>query len=445
MTATSEATPPTEPSDQVEPTSPSGHKARRRAAVILIVIASILTPIAVDALWVKRTLLDTDRFVEELGPLADNPEIQALVAERISDELIAQADLDTRLQNVLPENLQFLDGTLANAGDGFIRQAATAVTASDQFANLWREALRISHSKVVAVLTGDTDTVQVDDGVVSIDLSSLRDSVRERVSQTGLARFLPAASEKPLEITLYQSDALASAQSLVQLLKVVGFVLPFLVLVLFGTAIALAIDRRKAVFRVGLGLTIAMVLQLVAILFGRSFYLDAVSNYLPQPPASAIFDILVYFPRSGTRAVLFVGLVLMIGAAVFGSSRAAVRTREVVSRGIGGAGGKVGGDRAPGPVTSFFARHRRPLEIAVLVLAALFVISFDRVTVRNLLFVILLTLVALAVVRILAVAGTAADGEVDDESDPSTAPTLEQAGVATTAEDDPGSDSPPGS
>jgi hypothetical protein len=444
MTATAEATPPTEPTDQVEPTSPSGHKARRRAAVILIVIASVLAPIAVDALWVKRTLLDTDRFVEELGPLADNPEIQALAAERISDELIAQADLDTRLKNVLPENLQFLDGTLGNAGEQLIRQASTTVMQSDQFATLWREALRVSHAKVVAVLTGDTDVVQVDDGVVSIDLSSLRDSVRDRVSQTGLARFLPAASEKPLEITLYQSDALASAQSLVQLLKVVGFVLPFLVVVLFGAAIALAIDRRKAVFRVGLGLTIAMVLQLVAILFGRSFYLDAVANYLPQPPASAIFDILLYFPRSGTRAVLFVGLVLMIGAAVFGSSRAAVRTREVISRGIGGAGGKVGGDGAPGPVTSFFARYRRPLEIAVLVLAALFVISFDRVTVRNLLFVILLTLVVLAVVRVLAVAGTAAGGEVDDESDSSTAPTLEQASVATTVEDEPGSGERPG-
>lgn len=419
MTATTETTPSSEPPTDAEPAAGSGHKARRRAAVILIVIASILTPIAVDALWLKRTVLDTDRFVEQLAPLAEDPAIQALVADRVADALIAQADLETRLGDLLPENLQFLDGTLSSAAENLIRQGSVKVVESDQFANVWEEALRLSHSKVVAVLTGDTDVVQVENGIVSIDLSSLRDSVRERVSETGLARFLPEASEEPLEITLYESDALASAQSFVQLLKVLGFVLPFVVIVLFAAAIALAVDRRKAVFRVGLGITIAMVVQLVGILLGRSIYLDAVAEFLARPPAEAIYDILLDFPRTGTRAVLMLGLVLMIGAAVYGSSSLAVRTRAVVARGVGRAGDKVGGDDAPGPFTSFVARYRKPLDIAVLVLAALVLISFDRVTPRNMLLLILLTLLVLAVVHILAVAGAGGGGEV--ESGPETA------------------------
>ena len=305
------------------PSSPAASSSptwRRRLAVILIVVGAVLSPLAVDALWIKRTVLETDQFVAQLGPLADDADIQAFASERIADDLTQAADLQTRLGEALPEDLQFLDGALATAGDQLITEATSAVIASDQFSTLWREALRVSHEQVIAVLTGDTDVVKVDNGTVMLDLSSLRDSVRDRISDTGLARFLPAESDDPLTITLYQSDALATAQQFVKLLEVLGFVLPVLVLALFGAGIALALDRRQAVFRVGLGLTIAMALHLIALMVGRSFYLDSVIPTLPEAAASSLYDILVTFPRVGTRAALLAGILLMIGAAVFGPS-----------------------------------------------------------------------------------------------------------------------------
>ena len=89
MTATAEA-----PSPSTSESSPTW---RRRLAVILIVVGAVLSPLAVDALWIKRTVLETDQFVAQLGPLADDPEIQAFVSERIADELTEAADLETRL------------------------------------------------------------------------------------------------------------------------------------------------------------------------------------------------------------------------------------------------------------------------------------------------------------------------------------------------------------
>ena len=404
MTATAEAPSPS--------TAESSPRWRRRLVVILIVVGAVLSPLAVDALWIKRTMLETDQFVAQLGPLADDPEIQAFVSERISDELTQAADLETRLADALPPDLQFLDGTLATAGDQLITEATSRVIASDQFATLWREALAVAHTEVVNVLTGDTRVVDVENGNVTLDLSSIRDSVRDRISDTGLARFLPAASDQPLEITLYQSDALASAQTFVKLLEVLGFVLPLLVLVLFGAAIVLALDRRRAVFRIGLGLTIAMAVHLIALLVGRSFYLDSVIPALPEPAASSLYDLLVTFPRVGTRAVLLAGILLMIGAAVLGPTQLAARIRAVVAAGIGRAGGTVAKAEPTGPVTAFVSKYRLFFDIAVLVVAGLVLFAFDRITPASLLVLVLVTLAVLAVVHILAAAG--AGGDEDD-------------------------------
>ncbi len=443
MTVTAEAPAP--------PTSESSPRWRRRLAVILIVIGAVLSPVAVDALWIKRTVLETDQFVAQLGPLADDPEIQAFVSERIADDLTQAADLQSLLADALPEDLQFLDGTLATAGNQLITEATSRVIASDQFATLWREALTVAHQEVVNVLTGDTRVVDVEDGEVTLDLSDLRDSVRDRISDTGLARFLPAESDESLTITLYQSDALASAQQFVKLLDVLGLVLPVLVLAMFGVAIALALDRRRAVFQVGLGLTIAMILHLIALAVGRSFYLDSVTPTLPEPAASSLYDILVTFPRVGTRAVLLAGILLMIAAAVFGSSQLAARTRAVVATGIGRAGGTVAKAEPAGPVTSFVARYRTAFDIGVLVIAGLVLFSFDRITPASLLVLVLLTLLALAVVHVLAVAGSV--GPTSEASDapavpvgadtveqPAAADTVEQPAAADTVEDASASD-----
>ncbi len=175
---------------------------RRRLAVILIVVGAVLSPLAVDALWIKRTVLETDQFVAQLGPLADDADIQAFVSERIADDLTQAADLQTRLADALPEDLQFLDGTLATAGDQLIAEATTsAVVASDQFSDLWRQALALAHGEVIAVLTGDTNVVDVKDGTVSIDVSSAVEKVRDALDDTGLGQFLPTDDGEPTQIT----------------------------------------------------------------------------------------------------------------------------------------------------------------------------------------------------------------------------------------------------
>lgn len=48
---------------------------------LLVVFAVVLAPLAVTGIWVQRTITDTDRWVETLGPLAADPAIQAAVSD----------------------------------------------------------------------------------------------------------------------------------------------------------------------------------------------------------------------------------------------------------------------------------------------------------------------------------------------------------------------------
>ena len=101
-----------------------------------------------------------------------------------------------------------------------------------------------------------------------------------------------------------------------------------------------------------LGLTIAMVVHLIALLVG-----PVVLPRLDHPDPSRAGGLVVLrpagdLPRVGTRAVLLAGILLMIGAAVLGPTQLAARIRAVVAAGIGRAGGTVAKAEPAGPVTA---------------------------------------------------------------------------------------------
>ena len=67
----------------------SEHPSRRRsiAAAICVVIAALLTTPAAVAFWGQRTLNDSQRYVETVGPLVDSPEVQAAIATKVTDAI----------------------------------------------------------------------------------------------------------------------------------------------------------------------------------------------------------------------------------------------------------------------------------------------------------------------------------------------------------------------
>src|SRR3954451_14561704 len=81
---------------------PSSQSSRGRATVVVVclVLAALLTTPAAFAYWGQRTLNDTQRYVDTVGPLVNAPEVQAAIATRVTDAIQRQVDVESIITDV---------------------------------------------------------------------------------------------------------------------------------------------------------------------------------------------------------------------------------------------------------------------------------------------------------------------------------------------------------
>ena len=65
-----------------------GGRGRTAVAALLVTLVAVLAPCTIAARWAHDEVTDTDRYVETVAPLADDPAIQAAVTRRVTDEIL---------------------------------------------------------------------------------------------------------------------------------------------------------------------------------------------------------------------------------------------------------------------------------------------------------------------------------------------------------------------
>jgi hypothetical protein len=373
---------------------------RRALVAILVILSVVLVPIAGLTIWVRNLVLDTDRYVDTVAPLAENEVITDQVANRLTDRLFEEVNVQQEAQQVLPERAAFLAGPISSGVESFVREAARRVLASDQFETIWRNANERAHEAVDEVLTGEGENVTVEDGKVVLNLSAVIDNVVQRLNERGVTVFDSLAeNQKNLQVELFDASQIESARTAVRLLDRVRIVLVVLVFVLLGIALALSGNRRRTLIRWGIGLVVAMAVTAGLVALGRSLFVDAAEN---RNAAEAVFDTLVRYLRNGIRLIAAFGIIIALAAFLFGPSRLAVRIREGGRDLIGGLGRKA--DEAgwdAGPVGVWIAAHKVGLRIAGVVVAFLVLFLWDTPSALTLLVLALLLLVYLAAIEFL--------------------------------------------
>jgi hypothetical protein len=108
-------------------------KGRRVAVALLLVLACILAPLSVLAVWTKNTLLDTDQYVDTVGPLAKNEAIIDAAARNITDALISSTDVEAKIKDALPPRAQFIAGPVSSSLETVIDKLAVRILSADQF------------------------------------------------------------------------------------------------------------------------------------------------------------------------------------------------------------------------------------------------------------------------------------------------------------------------
>ncbi|MEB0286982.1 hypothetical protein QN355_10505 [Cryobacterium sp. 10S3] len=336
-----ETAPPSTPGVS-EPTKAS-LRLRAFFAALLIAVGVILAPVAVVAAWTKTEVTDTGRFVATLSPLVDDPAFQAFLVDQITTVIDDQVDFEAIATDLfdgiaqlnLPPRAQTALGLLKQpaieGARSLVRTATQRLIASDAFANIWEQSLRVSHSQVIAALQGDTGgplTIGAQ-GEVGIQLAPLIAAVKSALVAQGFA-LADRIPEINRTIQVAQSAALVQARVAYQLLDVLGFVLPWVSLVLLAAGVVVARRKARALIWAGLLLALSMAVLATGISVGRILFAGSVSpQYLPRDAALATYDAIVPFISATALAVGTAGVTVAVVAYLAGPFRGAIVVRRL--------------------------------------------------------------------------------------------------------------------
>ena len=384
-----------------------GGRPRRVLVGALVVVTSLCFLVASGGWWVNRNLLDTDVWVERVGPLATDPAVQRALAAEITDQVMSAIDPEALFKSALPERGQVLAGPLTGAVRSFVADVVDDFVRSDAFAELWVRLNRTGHDDAVAVLRGEDPSplVDVSQGKVAVSIIPAIDAVLARLSQVSpeiLGRSvtlpkltvedLPAGARdaiaKSLGVTLdddfgtltvYDGDALSTSQRAIEVFD--RLLVPGIVLTVVLVPLTLWLSRRRR--RTAMALLVGFALALVLLRRVALRLVDDVVD-LAQIPGNqaALSSILGAFSDpllSATSWVLGGLAVVWAGLLLTGPSRGATALRHGIGA-VGRATTTVAGDEVRRDAAVAWIRdHAVGLRWAVgaLALAALWWLSLS--------------------------------------------------------------------
>jgi hypothetical protein len=297
----------------------------------LLIVATIVTLLAVFSIWANRQALNTDEWVNTSDRLLANEHIDERLSAFIAEQVFAQVDVEAKLAEALPPKLAPLAGAAAGGLQGLAPQVAERVLESPHTQEIWSAANRRAHEALLKVLNGGGENVSTENGNVTLDLRPLVEEVGERVGATELGAKLPASAGR---IVILKSDELSTAQKIVKLVRRLPVVLTLLAFALYGLAIFLAGPgrRRRTLRSVGVGFVVAGVVALVLRSLGGSYVVDGlVKADSVRPAAAAVWGIGTSLLVEVASSTIAFGVLVFLAALLAGPTRYAVSLRRLAA------------------------------------------------------------------------------------------------------------------
>jgi hypothetical protein len=310
------ATPSGAPADQER-------SAHRKLVLGLILVASLIAFLAVFSIWAKRQMLETDSWVETSTELLEDEEIRDQLSIFITDAIYSNVDVQGELEARLPPDLKPLAGPAAGGIRNLIQRGADEALQRPRVQQAWETINRAAHEKLIEVVQEDTDEA------VTLDLGDI-------VAQVGSEAGIDVAGKIPPDagqIEVLPADELSTPRKAVNLIEGLAVVLTLLALVLFGLAIYLARDRRRETLRM---VGFAFIAVGLAIGLARSLAGDVVVDALAstasvEPAVQDTWAIGTSMLSDGAGAMIFYGIVIVIGAWLAGPTGIARAAREEIA------------------------------------------------------------------------------------------------------------------
>jgi len=274
--------------------------------------------------WAGNTIVDTDRYVRTVGPLIEEPEVQAAVADYTATQLFNTVDVQAYVMSVLPPKAELLAPQLTSQLKTYTETSIKTLLANEKVQDYWYSSLERRHDAIINFAKnyqGD-GTIEVSDifnqlgqRLADTRLSFLADKqLPENVGsiQVATAGWLPVLSKVSNNIGTYQ----AVTTSLFVLLTAAG--------------IYMAKKRRNMAIKVAVVYSLVMLFTLVSIRILGSMIVSK-TNQAYQSAVSVSYATVTNQLVLQTRAILLLALLLGLIAWLSGSSKSASRLKKRVN------------------------------------------------------------------------------------------------------------------
>jgi hypothetical protein len=401
---------------------PRAHRTRRITAWVLVVLVSLLIPVAVISVWAIRTVTDTNQYVATMAPLARNEIIVTNLASKATDELMSSHVVQDKVTAALPKSAKPLVTPIVNQVHVFVYDLSLKVLDSANFARLWDGLNRRSQEAVVDVLTGKQTrlTKKIEKGgAIVIDVTPTMTQIINQADAHGVTLFdsLKPKLDKAdsLSVTILSKQQVSEFSGAFNLIVKLRWIIPVVALVLAALGIGLAVDRRKTLLRMAIGVTLVTVVLLAGLSLGRITFLNGAAKHKAnREVAGAFWDTLLRFLETDLRWTLLVSVLVAFGAWVAGPARYAVSIRVTCAKGwrwlarqarelMAGAKHTAAGSERAGRSGRWILEHINGLRIFGVIVAGLFVVFGGNLTGWSILLVVFLVAAYLALIELVAI------------------------------------------
>lgn len=227
-------------------------------------------------------------------------------------------------------DLSFIAGPVASGIESFAKTTTQKILQSKAFYTIWSDTIRAGHTAMVNILTGKQGAVVTSKGdTVILNLGALLTQVKDKLAGSGLT-FLNKVQVPANfgQIELFTAKQLGAAKGGVHLLQVLSWVLPLLALIFFALAVWAAVDHRKGLLHVGIGLAVAMLLVLIVLKVAHSSLFGQIKVAENLAAANVIWNSLLGGLRQVVRGLLALGIIVAVASGVAGPSKWATWLRK---------------------------------------------------------------------------------------------------------------------
>lgn len=387
-------------------------------SAILIVLGLVLGSLSVITTYAKNQLTDTELFVATFAPLADDPEVQAVVTDAVTGAIEESVDIPALTSTVfdglagldLPPRaasaLSLLQGPIAQGLQSLVRGVVDDFVTSPAFATVWATTLRTTHTQVLATMQDDPSAAVTisSAGELELQLGPIIAEVRTRLLANGVS-FAEAIPAVDRSIVIVKDASLGSLTTLYALLVAVGSWLPILALALLTAGVLTARRKRRALITTALAAGILMAFLGIALAIGRVIAAGAIARTdgpVTRSAAEVIYDAVTVAAANTMLAIGALAVATVIVAVFSGPSRPAVWMRE--ASGTAAAAVRSAGDRrgvSTGATGRWLDRHHALVLAAIAVVAAAVLLLSRPLSIGTVIVTAVIAVLVVAIVQLL--------------------------------------------